>query len=145
MKNKVFENINISQISQIAQYIYNNIEKKIEGKSIVIKLNGNLGAGKTTLIKEILKLNTTDDITSPTFALVNEYHGKYKIYHIDFYRINTIDELYDIGLTDYFIEENTITFIEWADLFPDILPNNCWEIQINYNNDKRDYIIIYYE
>ncbi len=141
---KNFNNIQLDNITSVASFILEQIETKLSKyNNIIIKLNGNLGSGKTTLVKEILALNSNDNITSPSFSLVNEYSGKFKIIHIDFYRINNIEELYDIGLTDYFLEENTIVFIEWSELYPDLIPENSWEITIEYNNNLRNYKFVY--
>ncbi|HOJ38107.1 MAG TPA: tRNA (adenosine(37)-N6)-threonylcarbamoyltransferase complex ATPase subunit type 1 TsaE [Ignavibacteriales bacterium] len=144
MQIKNFNNIQLDNITSVASFILEQIEIKLSKyNNIIIKLNGNLGSGKTTLVKEILALNSNDNITSPSFSLVNEYSGKFKIIHIDFYRINNIEELYDIGLTDYFLEENTIVFIEWSELYPDLIPENSWEITIEYNNNLRNYKFVY--
>jgi tRNA threonylcarbamoyladenosine biosynthesis protein TsaE len=85
---------------------------------------GQMGAGKTTLIKAICKaLHVIDEVNSPTFSLVNTYQtatGK-NVFHFDFYRINSIEEVYDIGYEDYFYS-NSICLIEWPELVKEILP-----------------------
>ena len=85
--------------------------------------HGEMGAGKTTLIQAICKsLGVTEEVTSPTFSLVNEYQstsGK-TIYHFDFYRIKSIEEVYDIGYEDYFYSDN-ICLIEWPSNIEDLL------------------------
>lgn len=85
---------------------------------------GPMGSGKTTLIKAICgELGATDIVTSPTFALVNEYHtcqGEI-LYHLDLYRINSVSELYDFGYEEYFYDNHYI-FIEWADKAESLLP-----------------------
>jgi tRNA threonylcarbamoyladenosine biosynthesis protein TsaE len=96
----------------------------------VIVLNGNLGAGKTFFIKEVCRYFDVKSVNSPTFALINEYTGEKKIYHFDFYRINRLEELYDIGFEDYLNDDEAVIFIEWGDLFPDILPQERIEINI---------------
>ncbi len=101
----------------------------------VIILNGNLGAGKTFFIKNIVKYFTGNNATSPTFALVNEYSGSKKIYHFDFYRINDVEELYDIGINDYLNDDESIIFIEWGNLFPEVLPKKHIEVDISINED----------
>jgi tRNA threonylcarbamoyladenosine biosynthesis protein TsaE len=98
------------------------------GETIVI--NGELGAGKTFFIKSASGVLGINNVNSPTFALVNEYLGKFKIYHFDFYRINEVKELYDIGFDDYLNDEEAIVFIEWGNLFPEILPHKRIEIEI---------------
>jgi tRNA threonylcarbamoyladenosine biosynthesis protein TsaE len=78
--------------------------------------------------------------------LVNEYIGERKIYHFDFYRINSINELYDIGFVDYLSDKEAISFIEWGELFPEILPKEKYEVSFEFNNDDtRKITIIRYE
>jgi tRNA threonylcarbamoyladenosine biosynthesis protein TsaE len=100
-------------------------------------LNGNLGSGKTFFIREACRYFDVSTVSSPTFALVNEYTGRLKIYHFDFYRINRIVELYDIGFEDYIMDTDAIIFIEWGNLFPEILPAKRKEIQIQTINDTK--------
>ena len=103
----------------------------------VVVLNGNLGTGKTFFIREAVKYFRVEAVSSPTFALVNEYEGKTKIYHFDFYRINRIEELYDIGFEDYLNDEEAIIFIEWGNLFEDILPRRRKEINIAAGEEEQ--------
>lgn len=108
----------------------------------VVSLIGDLGAGKTFFVKNVLSAFGNNNVSSPTFAIVNVYENKFIISHFDFYRIKKIEELYDIGFDDYLNDEEAITFIEWADLFPQILPKHRYEIKINYVDDnKREFII----
>jgi tRNA threonylcarbamoyladenosine biosynthesis protein TsaE len=112
----------------------------------VIVLNGNLGAGKTFFIKSAGSYMNVRNINSPTFSLVNEYHGTFKINHFDFYRINSASELYNIGIDDYLAEEDSITFIEWGNLFPEVLPHKRLEINIIINQDySREFTFESYE
>ena len=106
----------------------------------LIILNGNLGTGKTFFIKSLLKSFNISGVSSPTFALVNEYIGDMKFYHFDFYRIGIIKELYDIGFDEYMKDEEAIKFIEWGNLFPLILPHKRIEIEIILQDDfSRDF------
>ena len=92
----------------------------------VIAFNGAMGAGKTTFIKALCKkLYVTDEVNSPTFAIVNEYATKWSelVYHFDFYRVKNLREAVNIGAEDYFISGNKC-FIEWPDVVEDILPDN---------------------
>ncbi|MCB0465231.1 MAG: tRNA (adenosine(37)-N6)-threonylcarbamoyltransferase complex ATPase subunit type 1 TsaE, partial [Aequorivita sp.] len=97
---------------------------------------GNMGVGKTTLIKEIVKQLGIDEISSsPSFSIVNEYHSqKDAIYHFDFYRIEDIAEAYDIGVEDYFYGDNYI-FIEWPEKISELLPKSANSIYIMKNNN----------
>lgn len=91
---------------------------------------GPMGSGKTTLIKAICgELGATDVVTSPTFALVNEYHTRQGeiLYHLDLYRINSISELYDFGYEEYFYDNHYI-FIEWADKAEALLPDDTVKV-----------------
>lgn len=101
----------------------------------VVALNGDLGAGKTSFIKYLLRYFEIDNVSSPTFAIVNEYEGSLKVSHFDFYRINRIEELYDIGFEEYLTREDSVTFIEWANLLPEILPSKRIDISFIVNED----------
>ena len=103
----------------------------------IVVLNGNLGSGKTFFIREAVGFFNVTTVSSPTFALVNEYEGRIKIYHFDFYRINRIEELYDIGIEDYFNDTDAVIFIEWGNLFPDILPQKRREINITAGEEEQ--------
>ena len=122
------------ETGEIAKQIFeeltsNNIAAKI------INLNGNLGAGKTTFTKSFCKNYKINNVTSPSFSIVNEYIGTKKIYHFDFYRLKKIEELYDIGFEEYLIDEEAIVIIEWGNLMEEILPKNRLEINIEMIND----------
>ena len=101
---------------------------------------GEMGAGKTTLIKSICKLlQISDEVSSPSFGLVNEYRNveDMKFYHFDFYRIKTIEEVYDIGYEDYF-DSGNICFIEWPEKISEILENeNYLKISIQIEDNSR--------
>ena len=104
-------------------------------KGDVVVLNGDLGTGKTFFVKEIGKIFGINSVSSPTFALVNEYSGRIKIYHLDFYRIEKSEEIYDIGFNDYINDNEAIMFIEWGELFSEILPHKRFEVIIKLNED----------
>ncbi len=99
-------------------------------KGDIVLLEGNLGAGKTFFVREVAKYFAIDEVSSPTFAIVNEYDGNVKIYHFDFYRIKKERELYDIGIDEYLSDEEAITFIEWAELFPNAVPEYSYIVKI---------------
>ena len=100
------------------------------GDGKVFAFYGKMGAGKTTFVKAICEeLGVEDVITSPTFAIVNEYtagNGD-PIYHFDFYRIKKLDEVYDMGYEDYFYSGN-LCFLEWPELIEDLLPEDCTKV-----------------
>ena len=104
-------------------------------KGDVVVLNGDLGTGKTFFVKEIGKIFGINSVSSPTFALVNEYSGRIKIYHLDFYRIEKLEEIFDIGFNDYINDNQAIMFIEWGELFSEILPHKRFEVIIKLNED----------
>lgn len=109
----------------------------------VLCLDGDLGAGKTTLTQSIAKgLDVEDYVTSPTFTIVNEYEGRFHVNHFDVYRITDVDEMYDIGYEEY-VYSDSVTIIEWASIIDEILPKDRIEIKINKlpENDTREIYI----
>jgi len=125
----------INEVDGIAKQLLN----AIKGNRIVC-FYGTLGAGKTTLIKAMCKaLGVADVVTSPTFALINEYtsgDGK-PIYHFDFYRIKSIDEVYDFGYEEYFYNPNALCLVEWPELIESILPTDgVVRVTITVNADN---------
>jgi len=96
----------------------------------VIVLNGNLGSGKTFFIKKLMQYFGINYVSSPSFAIVNEYEGRIKVYHFDFYRLKNINELYDIGWHDYLKDDEAVIFIEWGELINEALPKKRLEIFI---------------
>lgn len=89
----------------------------------VVALVGDLGAGKTQFVKGLLQgLESADEVTSPTFTLMHEYRGgRLPVFHFDFYRLNQLAEIAEIGFDDY-LEEGGIAVVEWADRFPEVFP-----------------------
>ena len=105
-----------------------------------VVLNGELGAGKTFFIKSALSNMGISNVSSPSFAIVNEYKNNFRIYHFDFYRLKNISELFDIGWQDYLNDEESIIFIEWGNRFTTILPSNRIEINISiFNGTEREF------
>ncbi len=120
------QNYTLQGILKIAKEIIATVDSKI------LLFNGEMGVGKTTLIKEIVKQLGVDDVAnSPTFSLVNEYRTKdgKTIYHFDFYRINSEEEVYDIGIEDYF-DSDAWCFIEWGEKVENLLPLDIVNINI---------------
>jgi len=109
----------------------------LEDNKRAIAFYGKMGAGKTTFIKAVCEeLGVDDVITSPTFAIVNEYtdgNGN-PIYHFDFYRIKKLEEVYDMGYEDYFYSGN-LCLLEWPELIEDILPENAVKVHIEEQPD----------
>ncbi|WP_281632551.1 tRNA (adenosine(37)-N6)-threonylcarbamoyltransferase complex ATPase subunit type 1 TsaE [Flavobacterium luteolum] len=129
----------LDQIQEVAEQIIASNPNKI------ILFNGEMGVGKTTLIKQICKsLGVTDATSSPTFSLVNEYQipsGK-KVYHFDFYRIKQETEALDMGVDDYLYSGNWC-FIEWSEKIANLIPEEHSTINIELLSDgKRELKLI---
>ena len=125
------KNYSLSDVNRIAKDIIKNSIQKI------LLFHGEMGVGKTTLIKEICKELGTDDITSsPTFSIVNEYKTKtnHTIYHFDFYRINNEEEAYNIGVEDYF-DSDAWCLIEWPSVIQNLLPLDYVNIHLSELDD----------
>ena len=115
------------------------------GEHRVFAFYGKMGAGKTTFVKAICEeLGVDDVITSPTFAIINEYTTAHQpsdislqtstIYHFDFYRIKKLEEVYDMGYEDYFYS-GALCFIEWPELIEEILPDDAIRVSITEQED----------
>ena len=127
----------ISNIDTVAEAILKNVHSKI------VLFSGSMGSGKTTLIGALIKsLGSPDLVSSPTFALMNEYQGRdSKIYHYDFYRIKNLEEALDIGF-DEFIEEDAWNLVEWPGLIVEILPHEYVTIEISKVTDTKRKILV---
>ena len=108
------------------------------GTGHVFAFYGKMAAGKTTFIKAVCEeLGVDDVITSPTFAIVNDYTSSKDdshIFHFDFYRIKKLEEVYDMGYEDYFYS-GSLCFIEWPELIEDILPGDAVKVTVTQNED----------
>lgn len=124
----------VKDVDEIAKQLIELIGTK---KKIVFF--GEMGVGKTTLIKAVCKvLNVEDQVVSPTFSVVNEYQNKNgdKIYHFDFYRVKSKEEIYDLGYEEYFYSD-AYCFIEWPEKAFGLVNENKVQVQIKLENKKR--------
>ena len=124
------------------------VAKEVLAKSKykIVLFYGEMGSGKTTLIKEIVKqLNVLDNVSSPTFSLVNEYHTQdnESVYHFDFYRIDDETEALDMGIEEYFYS-NSWCLIEWPNKVENLLPLKSTNITISIDNDQQRTLEISY-
>ena len=130
--------ITISSLDQIHEAARQFVEAM--GDNTVFAFYGKMGAGKTTFIKAVCEeLGVEDVITSPTFAIVNEYRsGKTGelVYHFDFYRIKKLEEVYDMGYEDYFYS-GAVCFIEWPELVEELLPEDAVQVTIGVEEDGK--------
>ncbi|MBR6878487.1 MAG: tRNA (adenosine(37)-N6)-threonylcarbamoyltransferase complex ATPase subunit type 1 TsaE [Bacteroidales bacterium] len=112
----------------------------LRSEADVIAFYGAMGAGKTTLIKNLChRMGVTDEVNSPTFAIVNEYitdEGE-PVYHFDFYRIKKLEEAFDIGYDDYFYSGN-LCLIEWPELIETLLPEHYIRVEIQQGGADDD-------
>ncbi len=116
-----FEVKDLGDLPQVAQQLIAHFENHR-----IICFYGDMGAGKTTLIKAVChEMGVSDNVVSPTFALVNQYTAGsgMPIYHFDFYRIETIEEVYDFGYEEYFYATEGVCLIEWPELIEELLPH----------------------
>ena len=121
----------LSEIDSIAKLLLS----KVKGKTLLFY--GEMGAGKTTLIKALIKaLGSADVVSSPTFSLVNEYHiDQGKIYHFDFYRIEDETEVLDMGFEDY-LDSNSWKLIEWPQKIENLLEADMQKVEVFIENNK---------
>ena len=120
---------------------------KIIGENLlsgtVICLEGDLGAGKTTLTQSIARgLSIDEYVTSPTFTIIKEYSGRLNLYHMDAYRLDSEEDMYDLGYDEY-INSDGVCIIEWASKIKNLIPKSAINItiNINYDNDCREIFI----
>tara|TARA_B110000881_G_C18567945_1_gene513853 strand:+ start:591 stop:1001 length:411 start_codon:yes stop_codon:yes gene_type:complete len=130
------------------EYDLNNLEKASEfvlknSKSNILLFSGVIGAGKTTLVKQLCKnLGVIDTVNSPTYSLINEYITKEStVFHIDLFRIEKIEEINNLGLLDYLASKNKV-IIEWPEIIIDQLNQNYSHITIDYIRDDKRKITI---
>lgn len=103
----------------------------------MICMNGDLGAGKTAFVQAVAEgIGVAEDVTSPTYTIINEYEGPVPVYHFDVYRILELEEMYDIGYEEYFFGEG-ICLVEWADQVRELLPDERLWIEITRVDEHR--------
>ena len=122
----------LDEIKSAADYLDKNIQTS------VICFNGPMGVGKTSLISALCsKWNVKDQVSSPTFSIVNEYktYAKGLFFHFDFYRLNSVEEALDIGVEEY-LDSGNICLIEWGGRIKSLLPDNICTIEIVLNEDN---------
>ncbi len=133
----VFVSHSVEETENFAQ----NLAKKLS-KGDTVALFGGLGMGKTAFVRGLAKgLSVTSEVSSPTFALVHEYDGRFPVYHFDMYRITSLEDLYSTGFFDY-VESDGIVVVEWSENISEYLPENTVRITIDYGNSETERRII---
>ena len=129
---KEFEITSIAELNDVAKEILN-----IYKDQRVFLLEGNLGAGKTTLTIALCKLlGVKDEVVSPTYTIINEYGTNNSlVYHADLYRLNSIEEVVETGIEDY-LYSKSYCFVEWPQIMSPILPHKFVKLVIEYNGDQ---------
>lgn len=144
MNEKEFHVQGVEGLAEVSEYLISQ-----RGEADVVAFYGPMGAGKTTLIKDLCHhMGVTDEVNSPTFAIVNEYvtdQGE-SVYHFDFYRIKKLEEAYDIGYENYFYS-GRLCLIEWPELIEPLLPERYLrvDIRLGATDDERIIKIACYE
>lgn len=123
----------INQLKEVAEDVKKDINTNI------VLISGEMGVGKTTLIKEVfLSMNVIDNVSSPTFSIINEYRTKQNkvVYHMDLYRLKNISETEDIGLFEY-LESGNLCVIEWGDMIEKLIDSKYDKFIISKQNESR--------
>ena len=134
---KIIEINSLDELDKVAQAVVDSLEGRT-----VVAFDAPMGAGKTTLISRIAeRLGAEDDVTSPTFAIINEYVGERTIYHFDRYRIERVEEALDFGCEEY-ISSGELCLIEWPERIEPLLPEDTMVIKIEILSDTERRFII---
>ncbi len=131
---KTLEINSLSDLDEVADEILSSL-----GERSVVLVRGEMGAGKTPLISRIAaRMGVEDSVTSPTFALVNQYEGRggRRIYHFDFYRIDRIEEVYDLGYEEYFYSGD-LCLVEWPEKIETLVPGDAMTVRITAGDGER--------
>ena len=135
MTEQVFNVHGVNGLTEVSDYLLS-----LRHEADVVAFYGSMGAGKTTLIKNLChRMGVTDEVNSPTFAIVNEYvtdEGE-PVYHFDFYRIKKLEEAFDIGYDNYFYSGN-LCLIEWPELIETLLPERYIRVEIKPGDSDDD-------
>ena len=138
MDGKTFHIHGVEALKEVSEYLMS-----LRDEADVIAFYGSMGAGKTTLIKDFChRMGVTDEVNSPTFAIVNEYVTEEgtPVYHFDFYRIKKLEEAYDIGYENYFYS-GCLCLIEWPELIEPLLPERYLRVELKHGADDDERII----
>ncbi len=130
----------ITSSAEETEAVAENFARTLKGTE-VIAMFGGMGAGKTAFTRGLARgLGIDEGVSSPTFALVNEYNGKFNVYHFDMYRVGSWDDLYSTGFFDY--QDNGIMIIEWSENIEEFLPENHITVKIDILDENTRKIII---
>lgn len=138
MNDKKFTINGVDELTQVSDYLLS-----LRSQSDIIAFYGPMGAGKTTLIKNLChRMDVTDEVNSPTFAIVNEYvttEGE-SVYHFDFYRIKKMEEVFDIGYDTYF-DSGNLCLIEWPEMIEPLMPDHYIRVEIRLGDSDDSRIV----
>lgn len=134
---KIIEIDSLDELNKVAEAVI----ESLNGRTVVA-LDAPMGAGKTTLVSRIAEyLGSEDDVTSPTFAIVNQYEGTRTIYHFDMYRIDKIEEALDFGYEEY-LSSGELCLVEWPEKIEALLPEDTMVVKIEILSDTARRFVI---
>ena len=134
---RVIEIQSLDELDRVAEAVV----ESLDGRTVVA-FDAPMGAGKTTLISRIARyLGSEDDVTSPTFAIVNQYEGRRTIYHFDMYRIDRVEEALDFGSEEY-LSSGELCLVEWPEKIEALLPDDTMVVRIEILSDSARRFVI---